>query len=579
MTETRSCQNCKKDFVIEQADFDFYKKVDVPPPTFCPDCRLQRRMTWRNERALYKRQCDLCQKAIFAMYPAKTPFPVYCHDCWFSDKWDPMRYGRDYDFTRNFFAQFRDLLEVVPRIALQVERIENSDYTNQILDCKNCYLVNSAVGDEDCMFCYRVNYSRNVLESYSLIKCENVYEGSMGRESANVFYSEGFADSHDIFFCDEPRGCQNCFMTTNLRRKSYVFRGEELSKEEYKERMSQIDFGSHAVMKQLWKEFDTMTLSAIRPHGTFKNVVNTTGNAIANAKDCRSVFHGSNQENCRYTIFIDDGKDSMDVNNGGHIMELNYEMNTTGARSYNSKLCNDAWPEVTNLTYCDSCRSGAKDLFGCVSLRGGQYCILNKQYSKEEYDVLIKKIAEHMNVMPYVDVRGLTYAYGEFFPSELSLFPYNDSMAQDYFQLSPEEVAQRGWKWAEPVEKNIAITLSPESVPDNIKDVDDSILGEVVGCEHGGGCHDRCSIGFRITPMELRFYRKYHVPIPRMCPNCRNYARLKRRNPFKLWHRQCMCDKKHLQHEGKCSNEFETSYAPDRKEIIYCESCYNAEVA
>ena len=27
-----------------------------------------------------------------------------------------------------------------------------------------------------------------------------------------------------------------------------------------------------------------------------------------------------------------------------------------------------------------------------------------------------------------------------------------------------------------------------------------------------------------------------------------------------------------------CPNEFETSYAPDRAEIVYCESCYQVEV-
>jgi hypothetical protein len=48
---------------------------------------------------------------------------------------------------------------------------------------------------------------------------------------------------------------------------------------------------------------------------------------------------------------------------------------------------------------------------------------------------------------------------------------------------------------------------------------------------------------------------------------------------MKLWHRQCMCSKNHPHHGGRCSNEFETSYSPDRKEIVYCEQCYNSEVA
>ena len=56
--QIKNCQNCKQDFVIESEDFSFYEKMKVPPPTFCPDCRLARRLIWRNERTFYKRICD-----------------------------------------------------------------------------------------------------------------------------------------------------------------------------------------------------------------------------------------------------------------------------------------------------------------------------------------------------------------------------------------------------------------------------------------------------------------------------------------------------------------------------------------
>ncbi len=94
-----------------------------------------------------------------------------------------------------------------------------------------------------------------------------------------------------------------------------------------------------------------------------------------------------------------------------------------------------------------------------------------------------------------------------------------------------------------------------------------------------------------------------NLPLPRLCPNCRHYERLKYRNPLKLWKRVCACngqmanssavanamaDKKgqmvykntitHFHGDNKCPNEFETSFSPDRPEIVYCESCYNSEV-
>ena len=60
--EVRQCQNCKEDFLIESEDFEFYENMQVPAPTFCPQCRLERRMIAYNAKSLYKRKCDKCNK-------------------------------------------------------------------------------------------------------------------------------------------------------------------------------------------------------------------------------------------------------------------------------------------------------------------------------------------------------------------------------------------------------------------------------------------------------------------------------------------------------------------------------------
>jgi hypothetical protein len=135
--------------------------------------------------------------------------------------------------------------------------------------------------------------------------------------------------------------------------------------------------------------------------------------------------------------------------------------------------------------------------------------------------------------------------------------------------------------------------------------VSDDILNEIIGCEHGGTCNHQCTTAFRLISDELQFYRRMKLPLPRRCPNCRYAERMQRTNPVELWHRKCMCagstsspqagrkseawDSKseafvyentatHFHGEEVCPNEFETSYSPDRPEIVYCESCYNTEV-
>ena len=199
-----------------------------------------------------------------------------------------------------------------------------------------------------------------------------------------------------------------------------------------------------------------------------------------------------------------------------------------------------------------------------------------------------------MNDMPYVDQKGRVYKYGEFFPIELSHTTYNESPAQDYFPLAKAEAVAHGYPWRDETDRNLRITKQASDLPDHIKDTDDSILSEIIGCEHAGKCNERCTLGFRIIPTELQFHRAKNLALPRLCPNCRNYERLSRQNLMRLWKRRCMCEglqmansnsrivytnkTTHFHGSSPCPNEFETSYAPKRPEMVYCEKCYQAEV-
>ena len=86
---------------------------------------------------------------------------------------------------------------------------------------------------------------------------------------------------------------------------------------------------------------------------------------------------------------------------------------------YNCRFCWECWPENKNLEYALYC-SNSSNLFGCVGVKKKEYCILNKQYSKEEYEDLRTRIAEQMLTMPYKDSKGYEYPYGEFLPVEFS---------------------------------------------------------------------------------------------------------------------------------------------------------------
>jgi len=104
----------------------------VSSPTLCPACRQQRRLAWRNERSLYPGSCQLCGKALISLYSPDKPYTIYCQDCWQSDKWDPLHYGRAWQPGKSFFAQLKELQLVVPRMAITIRNCENSDYSQLV---------------------------------------------------------------------------------------------------------------------------------------------------------------------------------------------------------------------------------------------------------------------------------------------------------------------------------------------------------------------------------------------------------------------------------------------------------------
>lgn len=590
-SETKQCQNCKQNFVIEPDDFTFYEKMEVPPPTWCPECRMIRRLQFRNERGLYHFKCRLCGESGISMYPDDSPFPVYCVNCWYSDKWDQLSYGRDYDFSRPFFEQWKELSLRVPRASIfHRSVVQNAQYSNIVGESKNLYLSYSVSKECDGVYFSKfVDHSDNIYDCFSVVDSSQCYENISGRQNYNCNFLQISQSCIDCSFVFDCVNCRNCFLAVGLRNREYVIRNEQYTKEEYFKILGKINLGSRSNLGEINKEFYELILKIPHRYSSILKSVDSTGDNIINSKNAKLTFDAYNVENTKYVFRVYGLKDVYDSNNAGD-SEMVYEF--AGGGSLNSSrllFSSNGIQNLEDVSYSDYCASDSH-VFGVVSLRNKQYCILNKQYSKEKYEELVPRIIKHMNDMPYVDQKGRVYKYGEFFPPELSPFAFNETIAQEYFPFSKEQAETQGYRWKDPDTRQYTVTKQPNDLPDHIKDIDDGILKETIGCQHQGTCTHQCTNAFRIIPEELSFHRKMNLPLPRLCPNCRHYERLKQRNPLKLWHRTCQCSGKtsengvyqntvkHQHGAGKCPNEFETSYSPDRKEIIYCESCYNSEV-
>jgi len=563
--EKRNCANCQKDFTIEPDDFGFYEKIKVPPPTFCPECRFIRRLAWRNDLAFYNRNCDLCGRGIISLYHKDKPLTVYCNKCWWGDEWDPKSYGQEIDFSRSFFEQYRELQNKVPLLTLINDdgvMSVNCEYTQNVTFAKNCYMLSMSWHGEDCMYSYSVAgpETRYVVDSLNIFFYSQFIYDSICLEHCyncrNCYYSTGMAD---CLFCYDCKGCSDCFLCVNLRLKKYCIKNVQYTKEEYEKILRNYRLDTYSGTEKTRKEFLYFLTTQPRRFASIRNSVNCTGDGLLNCKNTKDSYWARGCDDARFTVRSNEVKDSYDITPGGESSQ-GYEA-LTADHSYREFFAIFSFKNQ-EVAYVENCHS-SKHLFGCSGIKHGQYCILNKEYPKEEYFKLRDKIIEHMKK---------TGEYGEFFPAQLSNFGYNETMAQEHFPLTKEEAIGKGFKWWDKLQKTTGKeTLKAEEIPDSILDADDSILNEVLACVS-------CGRDYKIVQNEFIFLKKHSISIPRQCLYCRMTSRFKFENPFKLWHRTCMCKKEGHEHKGKCETEFETPYAPDRPEIIYCEQCYNREV-
>src|SRR3989344_5152182 len=567
---TRNCRVCSISFSIAQADASFYKKLDVPWPTLCPPCRQQRRYSWRNERVLYRRNCDLCGKSIVTIYSSNKPFKVYCPSCWWGDGWDAAANGRDFDFSRPFFEQFQELQLEIPRIALLAKNSTNSDYTNHANNNKNCYLTFGLMDSENVMYSTNVfSNCKDVCDSYWIENgSERLYECINTYKSYRCQYGMLLQDCVDCLYCFDMRGCSNCFLSCNLRNKQYHILNEPYSKEAYEQKLKEYSLGSYKARQELYKKYLELIRDKALPRFAFiERSVNCTGNFIFASKNSRHIFDTDNVEDSRYITTALTAKDSMDSYHFGVHSELVYESHAL-IGAYDNRFCHLSYHN-RNIGYCDSCHN-SENLFGCIGLRKKKYHIFNKPYAQEEYAALRDKIIAHMRE---------TGEYGEFFPSAISPFGYNETQGAVYMPLAKEDAVTHGFKWEDNMPGTFGKeTVKPEQVPDAIEDVQDATLQDVFMCV-------RCKKNFNIVRPELEFYRRENIPLPRMCFDCRYRDRLSRRLPRETFKRQCIClssdlsakalasaealtrantyrtTSQHFHGDTPCPNEFDTPYA------------------
>jgi len=480
---------------------------------------------------MYKRKCDGTGEDILSVYSAEKAFPIYKPEYWYSDKWNPLDYGQDFDFSRPFFEQFVELMNKVPQVARSVVGNQNCDYINQAGWCKDCYLIFEANYSEHCMYSSFIYYSKSSLDCLSLTKSELCYQCVDCKNCYNLRYSQDCDNCSDSWFLKNCIGSKNCFGSINLRNKEYYFLNQKCSKEEYEAKIAALDLQSAEGIENLQTSFNEFVKKFPQKYLQGTQNENSSGNYLSNTKNCQACFEVNDCQDSKYLSNCANMKNCYDITVFGAAEGADFciDCHEIGEGVRNTYYSDQIWSGCSDIYYSKLCQN-SHDLFGCIGLRHKSYCIFNKQYSEEEYHRLKAQIVEHMKN---------TGEWGEFFPASISPFAYNETVAVEHFPLTKEEAIAQGFNWKD-------------------EEKTEQITGEgVLTCKETGK-------SFKLTSAEIAWYQRMKLPAPTLCPEQRHKLRFGLRTKRKLYERDCQ----------KCSISIQTAFSPERPEAIYCEKCY-----
>jgi hypothetical protein len=547
---------CEGEFKIEKEDIKFLKMLYVPPPNFCPTCRRMRRLVHMNFSRLFKRECDAPghNEMMISILPEECPFSVYDYQYFIGDEFDAFSFGIRY---KEGDDPMKDLLSLrkkfpMPSFLNRDPSSVNSEYSNGGRNVKNGYYVIACYGVEDAWYSNMLQKSRNVMDSLQIWDSEFIYECLSSDhlyKSSFVYFSNDCMESMFLFDC---HNCQNCFGCVNLQNKKYCVYNKQLSKEDYESFINSIYPLSKESLSDYEKKFWDLVKSM--PANGTRNVAvnNVSGVNLANSKNLHDVIDADNSENIRHADGALSHKDSMDFTfSGGHssllYMDTNIGSQSSGVKfSVSSKFCTDC-EFVFNSKNLNNC-------FMCFGLQNKSYCVLNKQYSEEEYYKVIDGLKLKMlEKGEYEDGLGL----------EFSAQAYNFSLAQISYPLSNEEIIKLGGYVAKEPETNVGNieVVKYSDLPKTINETSDDILNKAIICEVSGR-------PFRIIPSELEFYKRMNLPLPNIHP----LLRIERRLHF------IKAGKKYKTTCAKCEKDIETIYNPNDNWNLYCDDCYKKEI-
>lgn len=452
--ETKKCRISGQEFFVTDRDLEFYEKISptfagkkylIPSPTLCPDERMRRRLSFRNERKLYHRKCNKTGNQIISIYSPDKPYTVYDQKVWWWDDWSPSDYGLKFDFNKSFFEQFHTLDLRTPKLSVMTSKNENCEYTHLTANNKDCYLIFESSNNQECYYGLWLQKSERCIDCDFIHESTNCYNSTDIYNCYNVCFSQNSYNCQNCQFINNCTWCKYCFWCINLQNKEYYIYNRAVSEKEYN---IFLNFFIHANTEEQQKYIQNkkqLDLSSVHKYANLVQSENCIWDYMVHARNCFYCTHIHDAEDIKYGEHVwRNAKNIMDASTVGRNASWVYESLNVGIDVNNNLFCIQNWTSQETI-YSSSCFNSQK-LFWCSGIKKWKNCILNISYSQQEYDYICSRIINHMKN---------TGEWGEFFPHQLSHFWYNETDAYNHFpHLTEEEVKNHLWNWKEEEETN-----------------------------------------------------------------------------------------------------------------------------
>ena len=500
------CKVTGHSFNVSEAELEFLRRVaelnpqlglaSLPPPSIYPTQITRQICCFGNAVNLFKTESAISGKSQLSRYNPAFGYHVSTIDEFWSDV-DNTKHGMSYDFSRPFFEQWNELMHKAYLLPLGNARVENSDFANGARDIKNCYLIFAASQCEDCLYCLGVFNSNDLIDCVGANQCQFCYSCA---DIENCYECQHCRDSYNCstcISCIDCRSCNNCIGCVGLTSAEYCIYNEKVSKVQFDQFIAKTKLGSFHGRSEFLKT--SKQFQSSYPHSVNRiiNCEDCSGAYLFDSQNLFHCYHATGSRDCGYMCTAMNSNDCW----YGYAFGSDLQYQAANYNSYNSHF---SYLVFDGKTCCYSFLlfNGCTDCFGCVGLKKNSYCILNKQYSKNEYFELLPRIVAHMQS---------TGEWGEYFPLKYSPHSYQESWVEDYHEAIAEpELIRRGFRMV-PVPISVAPygALSAQDIPDLIDEVNvDSILTKALICNESGQ-------GYSLQRKELAFYKKFNIPLPR----------------------------------------------------------------